>query len=126
MRGIFWWNRKMDRSWETMEKDTSPFTGRKKRLPKSRKPEKEYPKLHRTHVPRDERFDAPSTEVVGTIIVCICTGLIAALVVMIAMISLLVAAIMAIPGILIAVWLGIRWKRRHRTTWKKKDPNPRE
>ena len=72
MRGIFWWNRKLDRSWKTMEKDTSLFKTRRKPAARSGKSQKKYPKLHRTVKPHDERFDAPSTDIVGVLVLCIC------------------------------------------------------
>jgi Flp pilus assembly protein TadB len=123
MRGIFWWNRKMDRSREAMELSTSPFQRekKKKRLRKRRKRKSEYPEIHRHVNPDEERIEAPSTEVVGIVVVLICIGLIVVFLTILAFDSPLYTAMIVGPPAAVVAVLGIRWKLRHKTHWKKRN-----
>lgn len=127
MRGIFWWNRKMDSSWSTMEKDTSPFFDRKKkRSGKGKKPEKEYPELHRTVKTHDERFDAPSSEIVGVIILVICLMFATLPFIILVRESPVLAAFFGSLGGAGAIWFGVKWRRMRKTRWNKEDDKPQD
>jgi Flp pilus assembly protein TadB len=128
MRGIFWWSGKKDRSWEAMEKSTSPFRDKRRKRParKGAKREKEYPKLRRTVKAHDERFDPPSSEIVGILVVCLCIAWIAIPLIILLGNHPLYAVAFASPGVAFAAWVGIRWKRRRKAVRTTEEDKPQD
>lgn len=128
MRGIFWWNKKMDRSREAMELSTSPFQRekKKKRPRKQRKRQSEYPEIQKHFSPDVERIEAPQTEFVGIVAVLIGIGLIAVFLTILAAASPLVIALVAGPPAVVVAVLGIRWKLRHKTRWNRRQEDSQE
>ena len=122
MRGIFWWNKEMDRSWKTMEKDTSPFQDKpkKKRFRKSRKSKQEYPEIHRKFRPDLEEYDSEGSKIVAWILLCLGMAFPVGLLIFLAYHSLIYFGIILGFAAAIVIWYVFSWRRAHTARWREK------